>query len=609
MGVSSFWPALAAMAIACSAQGAELRIAALDTPELRAVQDLSGEWEAATGHRLDWSFLDAQAIDELVRQQARLSAGEGAAGDRLDIVTLGALQLDTWPYQGWLLPLADQESGVTWAAPLRTETALTYYRADLLAARGMAMPEQPDLDALATLAAELDAPEAGRAGICLAGAPGPTENLAVIGLFASAIGDAPPIPAALDDPDGSWHAALVRHTDLLAEHGPPDAGALRNADLARRFAAGECAIWVGPSGALASLAEASATDPTAWLGVAMPPGDPRDGSIGWRRTVSLAMPAEAPHPDVARDFIAWATSAAVLEEASPPEAPEPFAATLDLALDRAVPAGFETLHGALARDPVPVIDEIGQVLAAPLQGDMTPDAALAVAAGLLDRLVPEPATANGGGGAWDGGPAREVPSLVRASRLFAGPGQYPPEAFAAYGILAFPSRATSADLERHMMLCEAYVANLPRTDELGLPVEQQMVTIWPVTEDKIANELNHARDSSPCETAIRNYGLPVALQAIRDVGRARLRPLGRGPVLLAWSPAAGKGDPEAIVLIANLSDVTTAEQAAALFALWRQDIEANPELWNRGWDIEALRTGIRLWVDRVGSQIFAVLGA
>lgn len=603
MGWSSFWPALATVAIACGAQGAELRIAALDAPELRAIHDLSGEWEDATGHRLAWTFLDAQAIGERVRQEALAPAGDGAADDRLDIATLGPLQLGIWGEQGWLQKPQDAEGGVTWGAPLVTETALTYYRADLLAARGLAMPEQPDLDDLATLAAALDAPEDGEAGICLAGAPGPGENLAVITLFASALGDAKPTPEALDDPSGSWHAALLRYTDMLTAYGPPDAGAFGNAELAGRFAAGGCAIWVGPSGALASLARDPGPGPTDWLGVALAPGGPRDGSIGWRRSTSFAVPVEAPNPAEARDFIAWATSAAVLEKALPTAPPEPFAATLATALGRAVPAGFETLHGELARDPLPVVDEIGQVLAAPLAGELAVDAALAVAAGLLDRLVPEPAMANGGG------PAREVPSLVRASRLFAGPGQYPPEAFAAYGILAFPSRATSADLERHQMLCEAYVANLPRTDELGLPVEQQMVTVWPLTEDKIADELNRAPDSSPCETAVRNYGLPVALQAIRDVGRARLRPLGRGPLLLAWSPATGKGDPEAIVLIADLSGVTTAEQAATLFALWRQDIEANPELWNRGWDIEALRTGIRLWVDRVGSQIFAILGA
>ncbi len=604
MGWSSFWPALATMAIACGAEGAELRIAALDTPELRAIQNLAGEWEHATGHRLAWSFLDPRAIGERVRQEAQPPAVDGAAADRLDIATLGPPQLRTWGDQGWLQKLPDEAGGETWGAPLVTETALTYYRADLLTAQGLAMPEEPGLDDLARLAAALDAPADGQAGICLAGAPGPAENLGVITLFASSLGDTPPIPGALDDPNGSWHAALVRYTDLLTAYGPPDAGALSNADLARRFVAGGCAIWVGPSGVLASLAQDPGPGPTDWLGVALAPGDPRDGSIGWRRSTSFAVPVEAPHPVEARDFITWATSAAVLEKVLPEAVPEPFAATLSAALDRAVPAGFDTLHGELARDPLPVVDEIGQVLAAPLAGELTVDTALAVAAALLDRLAPEQAMANGGGG-----PPREVPSLVRASRLFAGPGQYPPEAFAAYGILAFPSRATSADLERHQMLCEAYVANLPRTDELGLPVEQQMVTVWPLTEDKIADELNRAGGSSPCETAVRNYGLPVALQAIRDVGRARLRPLGRGPLLLAWSPANGKGDPEAVVLIADLSNVTTAEQAATLFALWRQDIEANPELWNQGWDIEALRTGIRLWVDRVGSQIFAILGA
>ncbi|MEZ5864787.1 MAG: extracellular solute-binding protein [Geminicoccaceae bacterium] len=606
MGWSSFWPALATIAIACGAQGAELRIAALDTPELRAIQELSGEWEAATGHRLAWTFQDTQAIGERVRQEALVLAAEGAAADRLDIATLDTLQLGVWGEQDWLQPLPAGGSGEAWGAPLATGTALTYYRADLLAARGLVMPEQPGLDDLAKLAAALDAPEAGQAGICLAGVPGPGENLAVIGLFASAIGDAPPTAEALDDPNGSWHAALARYADLLATSGPPDAGALGNADLARRFATGGCAIWVGPSGALASLVQDPGPGPTGWLGVALAPDDPRDGSVGWRRTTSFAVPVEAPHPAEARDFITWATSAAVLEKALPTALPEPFATTLDAALGRAVPAGFDTLHGELARDPLPVVDEIGRVLAAPLAGELTVDAALTVAAGLLDRLVPEWAMANGDGGS---GPAREVPSLVRASRLFAGPGQYPPGAFAAYGIVAFPSRATSADLERYQMLCEAYVANLPRTDELGLPVEQQMVTVWPVTEDKIADDLNRAAGGSPCEAAVRNYGLPAALQAIHDVGRARLRPLGRGPLLLAWSPATGKGDPQAIVLIADLSNVTTAEQAATLFALWRQDIEANPELWSRGWNIEALRTGIRLWVDRVGSQIFAVLGA
>jgi hypothetical protein len=56
---------------------------------------------------------------------------------------------------------------------------------------------------------------------------------------------------------------------------------------------------------------------------------------------------------------------------------------------------------------------------------------------------------------------------VIASRLFAGPDQYPPEEFAAYGILAFRSRASSQDRARHLMICEAYAATLPHADELA----------------------------------------------------------------------------------------------------------------------------------------------
>lgn len=197
---------------------------------------------------------------------------------------------------------------------------------------------------------------------------------------------------------------------------------------------------------------------------------------------------------------------------------------------------------------------------------------------------------------------------IRASRLFAGPRQYPPETFAAYGIVAFRARASSGERERHVMLCEAYIAALPRSDELAVPVEEQMVTVWPIADDKLADELNELGRPDLCETAVGRYGLATALQAIGDAGEERIGRDRRGPFLLAWSPAAGKGDPDALMLMADLSDVTTYAQAEAFFVLWRTDIEANPEYWGQGWDVERLRLAIQLWVDRYGSQIFSILG-
>jgi hypothetical protein len=232
-----------------------------------------------------------------------------------------------------------------------------------------------------------------------------------------------------------------------------------------------------------------------------------------------------------------------------------------------------------------------------------PDTALAEAAG-PPLVVPSetPSRGIGGGSGWNGG------SAIRAARLFSGPSQYPPEAFAAYGIVAFRARASSGERERHVMLCEAYVAALPRSAELTVPVEEQMVTIWPIDADQTADELNRLRGAEICETAVGRYGLPTALRAINDAGETRIGRDRRGPFLLAWSPSHDKGDPEALMLVADLTDVTTYAQAEAFFVLWRTDIEANPEYWNRGWNVERLRIAIQLWVDRFGSQIFSILG-
>jgi hypothetical protein len=234
-----------------------------------------------------------------------------------------------------------------------------------------------------------------------------------------------------------------------------------------------------------------------------------------------------------------------------------------------------------------------------------PDTSLAEAAGpplVVPGETPSRGIAGGGGGSWDVGGA------IRAARLFAGPGQYPPEAFAAYGVVAFRARASSGERERHVMLCEAYVAALPRSAELMVPVEEQMVTVWPIDADQTADELNQLRGAEICEMVVDHYGLPTALRAINDAGETRIGRDRRGPFLLAWSPSHDKGDPEALMLVADLTDVTTYAQAEAFFVLWRTDIEANPEYWNRGWNVERLRIAIQLWVDRFGSQIFSVLG-
>jgi hypothetical protein len=205
-------------------------------------------------------------------------------------------------------------------------------------------------------------------------------------------------------------------------------------------------------------------------------------------------------------------------------------------------------------------------------------------------------------------PAPRGLPMVTASRLFAGPNEYPPKQFAAYGILAFRSRPTPYDRERQLMFCNAYVAALPHASELEVPRSKQMVTVWPLNSDEASDRLNRLgyHLKGICQIAVDNYGLAIAQQALKDAeltGRTLNR---AGPFLLAWSPAAEKGKEDALVLVSDLSDITTYEQARERFLAWSRDIESDPALWVRGWDLERVRTYVRDWVDKYGEMSLAL---
>jgi hypothetical protein len=199
---------------------------------------------------------------------------------------------------------------------------------------------------------------------------------------------------------------------------------------------------------------------------------------------------------------------------------------------------------------------------------------------------------------------------VRASRVFTGPEQYPPKDFAAYGIVAFRSAPTDYDRHRFLLVCEAYSASLPHTHDLpNVPRDEQMVTVWPVTSVQTADGLNacYQHKNVACEGAVAKYNLVIARQAILEAERAGVEVSGRGPYLLAWSPAATKGNKDALVLVANLSNKTTYDDVRDVFVWWAEKIEQNPELWKEGWNLQKVRVAIREWADKFGPTILSLV--
>lgn len=200
---------------------------------------------------------------------------------------------------------------------------------------------------------------------------------------------------------------------------------------------------------------------------------------------------------------------------------------------------------------------------------------------------------------------------IRASRGFATPDEVPPGDFAAYGVVLFKSLATSFDLQRHKLICEAYLASLPSVAEASVPPSQQMVTIWPIASSEAADELATLPRDAICDVAIRHYSLAYSLDTLErlrsyDATYGRYDLSRAGPFLVAWAPGTKVLDTTSIALFLDLSDVDTWEQAQHEFDLWRTRIQVNPELWRDGFQQESLVSTLREFFDRFGAIIEVV---
>jgi hypothetical protein len=197
---------------------------------------------------------------------------------------------------------------------------------------------------------------------------------------------------------------------------------------------------------------------------------------------------------------------------------------------------------------------------------------------------------------------------VLATRTFVGPQDFPPADYPAYGLVVFPDLTTASSRDRYINVCEAYWAALVAVPYSSLPPEKQMVTVWPVHNESLADKINNQPMGPACATAVDEYDLATALAAIGEAGTLK-KIMGRGPFLLAWSPAFSKGKDGVPVLFLDLSGAVTQQQFLDYFNKWRDDIQENPELWKAptGWSLEAVRLKFQEFADATGGQIISFI--
>lgn len=226
---------------------------------------------------------------------------------------------------------------------------------------------------------------------------------------------------------------------------------------------------------------------------------------------------------------------------------------------------------------------------------------------------------------------RSSNSPTVASRLFAGPGQYPPLDFKAYGILAFPKPVEPATRDRYLAICEGFLNSIPASASLtrrGITRGQQMVTVWPLVSQtdasavnpliEMGGQTNSLSSDMLCNIAVSKIDVAQSRSAIVEAEYSIGKKLsdGDGPFLIAWSPASTVGQSNVPILFMDLSNEDTLEDAELSFKDWKDRIELRPELWQDGWASEPLNANLLLLIeekkqrgDRKGAPITFVASA
>lgn len=418
---------VAVVALATAASAEELTIATVNNSDMIIMQELSDRWEEESGNTLNWVVLE----ENVLRQ--RVTTDIATDGGQFDIITIGAYEAPIWGAQGWLVPLDDlgedydyadifetvrnglSADGKLYAVPFYAESSFTFYREDLFDEAGLEMPEQPTYEDIKRFAAELHDPENQQYGICLRGKPGWGENMAFVSTMVNAYGgrwfDEEWKPQLDSD---EWSSAISDYVELMNEYGPPGAASNGHNENRALFASGNCALWIDATSAAGYIFnpdESQVADKTAF---APAPVAACEEGAGWFWAWALAIPQSSTKAEVAKEFLAWATSKDYVELvgetqgwiSAPPGTREstyeteayveaaPFASFVETAMRTADPSNptcppvpYTGVQFVAIPEFQGIGTQVGQSIASALAGGVEVDQALSAAQSATDRTM------------------------------------------------------------------------------------------------------------------------------------------------------------------------------------------------------------------------------
>jgi polyol transport system substrate-binding protein len=302
-----------------------LRVAIVNNPQMEDIAKLTPSlFTKETGIKVTYTIPTEATLREIVTRD--VSAG----GGQFDIVMIGPYEAPQFGANGWLKDLTsyikDDDSydaadlipsvknalsaqGKQYASPFYGESSFVMYRKDVLAQKGITMPDHPTWDQIAAIARKVNSPQ--MAGICLRGKPGwgdlGASFTTVLNTFGgtwwSSTPDGKVDKAMVDQPE--FKKALDFYVNLIHDAGEKDAANASYNECLTQYQQGKVAMWYDATVAAGNL-EADDSPVKGKNGYVFAPVEKTKAS-GWLWTWALAIPQNSPDPDTAWKYISWAT--------------------------------------------------------------------------------------------------------------------------------------------------------------------------------------------------------------------------------------------------------------------------------------------------------------
>ena len=309
---------------ASSSGSVTITVAVTANPLMTTIEQLTPAGFEASHPNIKVKFVTYDENTERANVEKDVAAG----GGQYDVVMIGPNDIAAWAKNKWisdlttyansdpsydvsdiLKPIHDalSSNGKLYAVPFYGESSFLMYNKPMFAAAHVTMPASPTWDQIATLAAKLNNPATGVAGICLRGLTGWGDNLAALDTVVNTFGG--------QWFDTNWNAHLTSpafeqatnfYVNLVKKYGEKGAGNDSFNQCLNIMQQQKAAMWYDATVAASTL-DAPPSPVAGKLGFAPAPVD-KTSSSGWLWSWALALEGASKNPSAAWKFMDWATS-------------------------------------------------------------------------------------------------------------------------------------------------------------------------------------------------------------------------------------------------------------------------------------------------------------